>query len=118
MRAAERKTFADALYADRRGRQHAPAGRGNGQRRTLEIAEQLAGIGVLRRAHHIAGRALFLNFTVAKDQQSVGAFRRQRQIVGHEQHRRAGLPAQRIQQVEDPFLYRHVEGAGGLIGND
>jgi hypothetical protein len=66
----------------------------------------------------IAGGALFLNLAVAKHQQPVGAFRRQRQIVGDEQHRRAGLPAQRIQQVENPFLYRHVEGAGGLIGND
>ena len=73
---------------------------------------------MLRRTYDVAGRTLFLNLAVAKDQQTVGAFRRQRQIVGDEQYRRAGLPAQRIQQVEDPLLYRHVEGAGGLIGND
>ena len=73
---------------------------------------------MLRRPYHIAGRALLLNFAMTKDQQAVGTLGCQRQIVSDEQHRRAGLPAQGIQQIEDPLLYRHVKGAGWLISND
>ena len=51
---------------------------------------------MLRRTYDVAGRALFLNLAVAKDQQAVGAFRRQRQIVGDEQYRRAAsVPSRR-----------------------
>ncbi len=55
---------------------------------------------------------------MAKHQQPVGALRGQRQIVGDKQHGGAGFPAQEIQQIENALLHRHIQRAGGLIGND
>ena len=118
MRMAQRKALADAFEADGRRRQPASARRGDSQALPLQVAEQLAGVGVLRRADHVGRSAVLLNFAVAKHQQAVGALRRQRQIVGDKQHRGAGFPAQGIEQVENALLYRDVEGAGGLVGND
>jgi hypothetical protein len=73
---------------------------------------------VLRTLDNRLGGALFLNLSVAKHQQPVGAFGGQRQIVGDKQHGGTRLAAQDIEQVENALLHRDVEGAGGLIGND
>ena len=73
---------------------------------------------MLRRADDIGGVAVLLNLTVAKHQQPVRALGGQGQIVGDKQNGSTRFPAQDIQQVENAFLHRHVQRAGGLIGND
>ena len=82
------------------------------------IPQQLASIGVLRRADQLCGRPRLLNLAVAEHHNAVRALGGQRQIVGNEQHGRAGLAAQRVEQVEHALLHRHVEGAGGLVGDN
>lgn len=73
---------------------------------------------MLRCADNIRRNALFLNFSVAKNQQPVGTLRRQRQIVGDEQYRRPGLPAQGIEEVENTFCTvtsRALVGSSAMI---
>ena len=115
---AQRKTFTDIRDPDSGRRRMAALRCPYCRLDSLQIAQQLAGVGVLWRADDIRGEALFLNFSVAKNQQPVGTLRRQRQIVGDEQYRRPGLPAQGIEEVENTFLYGDIEGAGWLVGND
>ena len=110
--------FADGASANGRGRERQTCHRGNGQALALEVAQQLTGVGVLRRADNVGGVAVLLNLTVAKHQQPVRALRGQGQIVGDKQNGGTRFPAQDIQQVENTFLHRHVQRAGGLVGND
>lgn len=73
---------------------------------------------MLRRADNVGGVAVLLNLAVAKHQQPVRALGSQRQIVSDKQNRSTRCPAQDIQQIENAFLHRHVQRAGGLIGDD
>ena len=47
-----------------------------------------------------------------------GPVGRDAEVVGHEQNGRAVFAAQLVDQIEDALLHRHVEGAGGFVGDD
>lgn len=42
----------------------------------------------------------------------------EREVVAHEHHREAQLLLQLVQEVDDLLLHGHVEGRGGLVGDD
>ncbi len=73
---------------------------------------------MLRTLDNRLGGALFLNLSLAKHHDPVGAFGGQRQIVGDKQHGGTRLATQDIEQVENALLHRDVEGAGGLVSNN
>lgn len=88
------------------------------QRRIQQVVEQLAGVRMLWTLDNRLGGALFLNLSLAKHHDPVGAFGGQRQIVGDKQHGGTRLATQDIEQVENALLHRDVEGAGGLVSNN
>ncbi len=55
---------------------------------------------------------------MTKHQQPVGTRGGERQIVRDKQHGGTGVAAQFIQQIENARLHRHIQRAGGLIGDD
>ena len=115
---AQRETFADPLHANGRRGQQSVTSRRQPQRRILQVVEQLAGVRVLRTLDNRLGGALFLNLSLTKHHDPVGAFGGQRQIVGDKQHGGTRLATQDIEQVENALLHRDVESAGGLVGNN
>ena len=50
--------------------------------------------------------------------QPVGAVGGDAEIVCHQQHRRAVLAAELVDQVEDAALHGDIERAGRLVGDD
>ena len=82
------------------------------------VGEQFARIGAARRGEHCCGGSLLLDAAVLHHDQPAGAVGRDTEIVGDQQHRGAELPPQRVDQIEDALLHRHVERAGRFVGDD
>ena len=71
--------------------------------RLREEAVDIAGLHRLARVHHHS---------------SIAHFGHHAEIVSDEQHGHRQVFAELNQQLEDLLLCRHVEGSGGLVGND
>ncbi len=70
------------------------------------VVEQRADLGFL---HHLAA---------VHDHHAVGRLRHHAQVVRDQQHGHARVVAQAAQQIQDLRLDGHVEGRGGLVGDD
>ena len=70
------------------------------------VVEQRAHLGFL---HHLAA---------VHDHHAVGRLGHHAQVVRDQQHGHAGVVAQAAQQVQDLRLDGHVEGRGGLVGDE
>ena len=82
------------------------------------VREQSARIGAAGRGQHLLDGALLLDAATLQNHQPLGAVGRDAEIVRHQQHGRAVLAAQLVDQVEDAPLHGDVERAGRLVGHD
>ena len=105
----------DRQFADRLGR----------HRVDLQLAgearhgrDEAARVRVLRVAENLVHAALLEHAAVAHDKDVVRHFRDHAHVVGDEQHRRAGLALQRLQQVQRLGLHGHIERRRRLVGDD
>lgn len=71
-----------------------------------------------RVAEHLVGSAALDDLAVGHHEDAVGAVGGDAQIVGDEHEARARLALQGVEMIEDLPLHGHVEGAGGLVGED
>jgi hypothetical protein len=79
--------------------------------------EQLAGIGMQRLAEEVFPVAGFHQFAGVHDPHPVGHARHHAQVVGDQQHAHAAARLEIGQQIEHLGLDGHVEGRGGLVGD-
>ena len=82
------------------------------------IGQKLARVLAARRSQNLRSRALLLNASALEHDDVVRPVRRDSQVVGHQQNGRAVFAAQLVDQIEDALLHRHIEGAGGFVGDD
>ena len=75
-------------------------------------------IGMPRRPQHVRGRPLLDNAPGVHYRQPVGQARHNCQIVRNPDQGRSGFAAQLLDLVENLALYGHIQGGGGLVGND
>ena len=87
-----------------------------GERR--RVRQEAARVGAARRRQHLLDRSLLLDAAALQDDQPVGAVGGDAEIVRHQQHRRAVLAPELVDQIEDAALHRDVERARRLVGHD
>ena len=82
------------------------------------ICDELPGVLRFRRLQHPLARALLLHLAAAHDDDVLGAFRSNREIMRDEEHPGAGLLAKRVNEVEHGALHGDVERGGRFVGDD
>ena len=80
--------------------------------------EQAAGVLVAGVGEDLLGGALLDDLASVHDGDGVCHLGHEGEVVGDEDHREAELLAQLVEQVDDLLLHGHVEGGGGLVGDD
>ena len=80
--------------------------------------QQAAGVLVDGVGQQLGGRGLLDDLSGVHDGDAVGDLGDQSQVVADEDHGEAEPLAQLAQQVDDLLLDGHVQGGGGLVGDD
>ena len=75
--------------------------------------EQAAGVLVAGVGEDLLGGALLDDLASVHDGDGVRHLGHEGEVVGDEDHRKAELLAQLVEQVDDLLLHGHVEGGGG-----
>ncbi len=86
--------------------------------RTGNCGNQALGIGVLGRAEHLGGLAVFDQLASIHHRHVVGDIRNDTHVVGDHQHGHMTLGAELFHQFQDLGLDRHVERGRRLVGDD
>ena len=80
--------------------------------------QEFFGVGVLRVEEDLLCRTAFDDVALEHHCDSIGHVRHDTHVVGDEQDSGVQFFLQRSQQIEDVGLHGHVEGSGGLVGDD
>ena len=116
---AARAKAAARRQVDQRGRHAGDLGQPRAARvGRRHRAEQALGIGVQRRADHVARPTLLDDGAGIHHRHAVGQRADDRQVMADPDHGRAGLAAQLLRLVQDLRLDRDVERRGRLVGDD
>ena len=84
-------------------------------RNGLQKAKRIRMHRIVEQRAHLS---LFDHLAAIHDDDAIGGFRHDAQIVRDEQHGHAGVVAQAAQKVENLRLDGHIERRGGLVGNE
>ena len=79
--------------------------------------DQRLGVGHARPRKDLPDRTFLDDLARVHDEHSRGDLAHEAEIVGHEQDRHRGLLLDRLQQVDDLGLDRHIERGRRLVGN-
>ena len=96
----------------------APAARGAPRRPAGDRIQQSAGIGVLGPGEDFRRRAGFHDLARVHDEEVFGIERGDPQVVRDEEEGHVQLLPQTGQELEDILLHGHVQGRGGLVGDE
>lgn len=73
---------------------------------------------MLRIFDDLAGGSGFDDAAGVHDDDAIAEVGDHAQVVADEDHSGALLVGHRVEQVEDLSLHRHVQGSGGLVGDE
>jgi hypothetical protein len=75
-------------------------------------------VGMLRIAEHLGDRALLDDLALEHHADAIRDLTHDAEIMGDEQHRHVEPALQLGEELQDLRLHRHVEGGGGLVGDE
>src|SRR5579859_1250629 len=80
--------------------------------------DQGSGVWMSRVIYHLFGGTSLDDPSGVHDNYLLGQHPRDRQVVGHEEHRKVALVTELVKQTEDAKLSGYVESRRGLVGDD
>ena len=80
--------------------------------------DQRFGVGMLRVAHDLFGRATFDHFAGIHDRHSIGRIGDHPHVMGDQDDPNLPFPRQLLDQIEDLRLHRHVERGCWFVCDD